>query len=75
MKINEENVTNNLNRFYEIYPESEEENKIPDNTPVIIYCSNGSDVEGWLAVDDQYELGLELLIAKSWITQEEFLSW
>lgn len=75
MKINETNVTNNLHKFNEIYKDGKEDNKIPENTPVIIYCSNDKDVSGWLAVDDKYELGIELLIAKSWITQKEFLSW
>lgn len=65
MDINEKNVTNNLYRFNEVYPDGADENKIPENTPVIVYCSNDRDVSGWLAVDDQYELGLELLIAKS----------
>lgn len=75
MKITHKNVTANLNRFNEIYAEGKEHNPVPKNTPVIVYCNNGGDEVGWLDVNEISELGLQQLIAKSWITQKEFLSW
>jgi hypothetical protein len=78
MEINEQNVEANLHRFTQIYPEDKSlpENKIPKDTPVIVYCSNGEpEHTGWADVDEVSDLGFTELIARSWVTREEFLSW
>ena len=75
MKINDKNVSNNLHRFNEIYLEGKEENPVPKNTPVIVYCSDGGGTQGWLSVMEVSDLGLNQLIMRKWITQDEFKSW
>lgn len=75
MKITEKNVSNNLHRFNEVYPETGTVNDAPKGVPLICYCSNGKGIKGWAEVDEISDLGLEQLILKSWVTKEEFLSW
>lgn len=60
----------NLDKFTDIYSEGKEENKIPDNVKLTVYCE-GSNDEGFLINVTSDELGLEALIAKKWIIHSE----
>lgn len=63
-----------MDAFTEIYDANGNEvNWIPVNTPCYVWCSNGSDEEGFAEVECSDELGLNALIAKSWITEEHLL--
>ena len=60
----------NLDKFTDIYSEGKEENKIPDNIKLTVFCQ-GSNDEGFLINVTSDELGLEALIAKKWILHSE----
>ena len=65
-----------LDKFTDIYPKDKNadglrwENKMPKNVKLTVYCK-GSDDEGFLINMTSDELGLEALIAKSWIIHSE----
>lgn len=58
--------------MHQVYgPEGTEENPVPDNTPCFVYFSNDGDTEGWLRIENHDDMGLNALIARSWITEKE----
>lgn len=64
--INESNST-------EIYTkDGEADNDIPENTHCIVYC-HGTNTHGWAEINKTSDLGLEALIAKSWIKISDLL--
>lgn len=60
-----------LDHFTDIYDEKGMEiHPIPSNIRITVFCQSTTD-EGYL-IDTLYEeMGLELLVAKSWILQSE----
>jgi hypothetical protein len=63
----EEIASNNEHRSIEIYHENGKEvNPIPKNIHCIVYC-HGSNTHGWVEISNPDELGLEAIIAQSWI--------
>ena len=60
----------NLDKFTDIYSEGKDENKIPDNVKLTVFCKGSSD-EGFLINVTSDELGLEALIAQKWIIHSE----
>ena len=65
-----------LDKFTDIYPKEKNayglrwENKMPENVKLTVYCKGTND-EGFLINMTSDELGLEALIAKSWIIHSE----
>jgi hypothetical protein len=73
-EIEEEKVVRicyeNLDKFTDIYSKGKEENKIPDNIKLTVFCQGSSD-EGFLINVTSDELGFEALIAQKWIIHSE----
>jgi len=61
---------NHLDKFTDIYPENGQENKMPDNVKLTVYCK-GNTMKGFLINMRSDELGLEAFIAKKWILHSE----
>lgn len=59
-----------LDKFTNIYTDGKEENKMPENVKLTVFCKSSND-EGFLINLNKYELGLEALIAQKWIIHSE----
>jgi len=61
-----------IDKFTPIYSEGKEENPMPENTKLTVYCE-GNNIEdrGFIENVTTDEMGLEALIAKSWIKQSD----
>jgi len=59
-----------LDKFTNIYTDGKDENKMPENVKLTVYCKGTND-EGFLVNMTSDELGLEALIAQKWIIHSE----
>ncbi len=70
-ELTPEDILPYLKNFISIYDEKGNEvNPIPDGVPVTVYCDSDRD-RGFCINDITYNMGLELLIARSWIVHSE----
>ena len=60
----------NLDKFTDIYLENGEENEMPENVKLTVYCKGTHD-EGFIINMRSDEIGLEAFIAKKWIIHSE----
>lgn len=66
-------IETNRDRFNLIYPEGDgPENPVPENTHCIVICGS-KDGMGWLEIHKTEDMGLEALIAVSWIKYEDLV--
>ncbi len=69
-KVASKNECNSI----QIYDESgKEANPIPEHAHCIVYC-HGSNTHGWAEINKPDELGLDALIAESWILVSDLKS-
>lgn len=73
LDLTSEQIVKHLDKFTQIYQDGKKINPIPDNVAVTVYCNGGDDSEnvGFCCNCTTDEMGLELLIAKSWILEDE----
>jgi len=67
-----------INEFYDyftpIYDENGKEiNPLPDDRKITVWCESGKDVDeqGFAYNVTDVDMGIEILIAKAWISQEK----
>lgn len=65
-------IAKHLSAFTKIYENGEEVNPMPDNIKLCVYCEGKEDT-GFICNATNKELGLEALIANSWIEEEKLL--
>jgi len=70
MSYTAEQISVFLNKFTPIYQNGEEINKIPDGVKITVYCDD-FDESGFVENITHDQMGMEELIAKSWILQSE----
>lgn len=63
-------VSDNEDNSTQIYSDGKADNNIPEKTHLIVYC-HGTNSHGWLEITKTEQLGLEALIAQSWIKVED----
>ena len=66
------NIQRNLDKFTPIYNEGEEINPIPKNIRITVYCESATD-RGLLVGVFKKDIGIEILVAKSWIYHSELM--
>lgn len=69
-ELTAEQIVDHIDDFIEIYENGKEINPIPKNVKVTVYCESSNE-EGFACNVTTDEMGLEALIAKSWIREEK----
>lgn len=72
MQLTGNQIWRHLESFTKIYKDGKEENPMPEGVKLTVYCK-ATNNEGY--VDDIYsnELGIEALIAHSWILHDDLI--
>lgn len=70
MELSAEQIYEHIERFTPIYKDGKEINPIPKDRKVTVWC-DGANEEGFACNVTASEMGLEALIAKSWIYEDE----
>ncbi len=72
MELTAEQVHPHLDKFTPIWSESGmESNPVPSDTKVTVYVNHPDDGDGFVMNTTEYEMGITMLIAESWIPQTE----
>ncbi|WP_159467979.1 hypothetical protein [Dyadobacter sp. 3J3] len=59
--------------FTDIHKDGHEIKPMPDNVKLTVWCDNGGDEAGYLYDVTTNEMGLEALIAQSWIPHKKLI--
>jgi hypothetical protein len=70
MSYEAEQIAVYLDRFVPIYRDGKEINPIPENVAITVYCERSDDC-GFIENITHDQMGIEELIAKSWILQDD----
>lgn len=68
-----EQMNEHIDQFQIIWKEGHEENPMPDDVKLTVYCDNDADERGFLENVTTDEMGLDALIARKWIRHAHLL--
>jgi hypothetical protein len=69
MDLTAEQINKHIEKFTPIYKDGKEENPIPKDRKVTVWCE-GTEEQGFACNVTANEMGLEALIAQSWIDED-----